>query len=91
MNNGGPGDQFYFKSEGPFVEGSLAPSKQIDGSVEDLQHGRYRVIFPMPGIGLQLYSKRSAGAQKQTPFILSSQILILGFLLFVTKNPQGNF
>jgi len=56
---------FILTPKGPCVDGSAAPTKQIDCSVEDLQQGRYLVDFPYAYYRLTAVLRTAQGAQKQ--------------------------
>lgn len=56
---------FISTPEGPCVDGSQAPTKQIDCTVEDLQQGRYLVNFPYAYYRRTAVLKTAQGTQKQ--------------------------
>ena len=87
---------FILTPKGPCVDGSTAPTKQIDYSVEDLQQGRYLVNFPYAYYRLTAVLMTALGGQNNCLHFLlhlycHPRIFIRGFLLHNSKIPKKNF
>jgi len=67
---------FILTPKGPCVDGSTAPTKQIDYSVEDLQQGRYLVNFPYAYYRLTAVLMTALGGQNNCLHFYSIYIII---------------